>query len=754
MVDGEREITRANLSPRSLTQMDLASAVVAAALVGLAGLFAVAHLLGRRARQRRDSAALEEKIAKQQDVPRSLYPVIDPEICIGSLACLKACPEDVLGVVGGVGRLVHADQCIGHGKCAAECPVGAITLKMGTAARGVELPEVDEWFESSRPGVHVVGELGGMGLIKNAFTQGMAAARRLAEVLPRGGDGLDVVIVGAGPAGLATAFGVQHAGLRYRIFDQASVGGTVANYPRQKVVMTEPVKIPLAGKLGRSTIRKEELLESLQDAIQKNGVTVEEGVKVEGIEGEDGRFVVRTTAGPVEARKVVLATGRRGSPRKLDVPGEESTKVTYALVDPDQYRRRKVLVVGAGDSALEAAAQLVEEAQAEVVLSYRGTAFARAREANRRRVQALADRRQLTILFSSEVKEVRAREVALVHEGRPLTLANDFVIVLIGGEAPTEFLKKVGVEMERVHGKTIVRPLPAARDEEGAGFLRRHRLGLLYAVLGAAIVAFLAQKGWDYYRLAPAARRASPLHPLLKPAGPWGHGVGLVATAFMLSNFLYAARKRWAAARRLGSLRQWLHFHVFVGFMSPLVIGFHAAFQTRNQLATGTTAALFVVVATGIVGRFIYGMVPSVEGHVEELEALAAQFERLREKARPMLERSRNRARVEATLDLATRKVPRASLLGLAVRVPASALRLRFRIWRVRRFLPDRASFVRFRDALVRLNRIRYQIGFYDSLRALLRGWRVFHAALAGFLVLVMAAHIGLSLYLGYGLAH
>lgn len=732
--------------------MDLASAIVAAVLVGLGVVFAVVHLVSRHSRQRRDSAALEEKIARQQDVPRSLYPVIDPEICIGSLACLKACPEDVLGVVGGVGKLVHADQCIGHGKCAHECPVGAITLKLGTAARGVELPEVDEWFESSRPGVHVVGELGGMGLIKNAFTQGLQAARRLGESIPRGGEGVDVVIVGAGPAGLATAFGVQHAGLSYRIFDQGSVGGTIYSYPRHKIVMTEPVKVPLAGKLGKNVISKEELLETIHGAIAKNGVKVEEGVKVEGIDGEDGRFVVQTTAGRVAAKKVVLATGRRGSPRKIGCAGEESPKVTYALVDADQYRKKKVLVVGAGDSALEAAAQLVEEAQAEVALSYRGTAFARAREANRKKVEELASRKKLRILFSSEVKQIREREVELVHEGTPLTLANDYVIVLIGGEAPTEFLKKVSVDMTRYHGKTIVRPLHRVKDEEGGSFLRRHRLGILYTALGAAIVAYLAHKGWDYYVLSPLARRRSPLHPFFKPAGPWGHGVGLVATAFMLSNFLYAVRKRWDRVRGLGKIRQWLHFHVFVGFMSPLVIGFHAAFQTRNQLATGTTAALFVVVGTGIVGRFIYGLVPSVEGHVEELDALAAKFERIREKARPMLERSRNRARVEATLDLATRKVPRASLLGLALRVPASAIRLRFRIWRVRRYLPDRDAFVRFRDALVRLNRIRYQIGFYDALRSLLRGWRVFHAALAAFLVLVMAAHIGLSLYLGYGL--
>jgi dihydropyrimidine dehydrogenase (NAD+) subunit PreT len=734
--------------------MDISSHAVAAGLVGTAVVFAVVHLVRRRAAHRRDAATLTEKAARKQNVPRSLYPVIDPAICIGSLACAKACPGGVLGIVGGVGTLVHADQCMGHARCAVECPVGAIKLKLGTAERGVELPEVDEWFESSRPGVHVVGELGGMGLIKNAFDQGTEAARRLAEVVPRGGanGAVDVVVVGAGPAGLATAFGIQHAGLSYRIFDQMSVGGTIATYPRQKVVMTERTRIPLAGKLGRRVISKEELLESIQTAITRTGVHVEEGVKVEGIEGEDGRFVVRTTAGSVAARKVVIATGRRGSPRKLDVPGEESTNVAYALVDPDEYARKKVLVVGGGDSALEAAAQLVEEADAQVTISYRGEGFARVREANRKRVETLQAKKRLRILFSSQVKGIRQHEVDLVQGGREVRLPNDHVLVLIGGEAPTEFLKKVGVEMTRYHGKTVVRPLSEVRDQEQRGFLRRHRAAVLYTLLGAGVVAYLALRGWDYYLLDGPARRLSPLHAAFKPAGRWGHGVGVVAAVFMLSNFLYAGRKRWELFRRVGKLRDWLRFHVFVGFMSPLVIAFHAAFHSRNLLASGTSVALAIVVLTGIIGRFIYGLVPSVEGQVEELEALAAKFERMRERAQPILAQARQRSRVEAVFALATRAVPRGALPLLAVRVPAGALRLRVSLWRVRRYLPDPASFARFRDALLRLQRIRWQIAFYDGLRALLRGWRVFHASIAVFLVAVMLAHIGLSLYLGYGL--
>ena len=168
--------------------MESGSLLVSAA-AGVAIFAGSIHLLRRVLRQRRDAAALREKIERNQHHPRSLHPVMDPDICIGSLSCLKACPEgDILGIVDGAARLVHADHCIGHGRCAAECPVGAIRLVFGTAERGVDLPEVDEFFESSRAGVHVVGELGGMGLIKNAITQGLQAAERLGDLL-RGSDG-------------------------------------------------------------------------------------------------------------------------------------------------------------------------------------------------------------------------------------------------------------------------------------------------------------------------------------------------------------------------------------------------------------------------------------------------------------------------------------------------------------------------------------------------------------------------------------
>ncbi|HXL40347.1 MAG TPA: 4Fe-4S dicluster domain-containing protein, partial [Myxococcales bacterium] len=223
-----------------LAGVDLGRGILLAAVLGCLAL-ALIHLARRRRRHRKTAVALEEAHARGVQIPLTLHPVIDPDICIGSLTCLKSCPEgDILGIVNGAARLVHADHCIGHGKCAAECPVDAIKLVFGTSERGVDLPMIDEYFESSRPGVHIVGELGGMGLIRNAVTQGLQAAERLTQVMPkRSGSSTDVVIVGAGPAGLAAALRLREAGRSFRVLEQGSVGGTVANYPRQKIVMTE-----------------------------------------------------------------------------------------------------------------------------------------------------------------------------------------------------------------------------------------------------------------------------------------------------------------------------------------------------------------------------------------------------------------------------------------------------------------------------------------------------------------------------------
>jgi thioredoxin reductase len=633
--------------------------------------------------------------------------------------------------------------------------VGAIRLVFGTAERGVDLPEVDAFFESSRPGVHVVGELGGMGLIKNAIRQGLELAERLVTIVPRGAG--DVVIVGAGPAGLATALGLEARGVPFRVLEQDAVGGSIAHYPRQKIAMTETIDLPLVGRFGKRLISKEELLASWSRILERTGIEIECGVKVTGLSGEDGRFEVLTSGGPVPAAKVVLAVGRRGSPRRLGVPGEELAKVAYALADPEQYEGSRVLVVGGGDAALEAAIQLADSGCAEVGLSYRGAELARCREANRTRLEALAREGRIRTFLPSVVSEIRPREVLLEVAGREVTVENDFVIVNVGGELPLELLARAGVALRRYHGESPGsraaesnedRRRVAAARERGER-LRRRVLRMLFAIAGVSLLALLAWKGREYYPLSRLERLRSDLHGSMRSAGTWGHSVGIGATLFMLSNFLYAARKRWKRLAALGPIAGWLDFHVFVGFMSAPVIAFHAAFQSNNLLATATSAALGVVVGTGIVGRFIYGVVPSDGGKAVELADLLARFERLRAAMAHHLDEAGDPAR--ALLARVTAPPQAGSFALLFVRMPGESLALRLRLASVRRRFRDPGHFAEYREAVLRLAKLRWQIRFYASLKRLLRGWRVFHASLAGFLVLAIAAHIGLSLYLGYG---
>jgi thioredoxin reductase len=524
------------------------------------------------------------------------------------------------------------------------------------------------------------------------------------------------------------------------------------------------VDLPLYGKFGKKSISKEELLAGWGKVIEKAELTIAQGVKVEGIEGQDGQFRVVTNRGTVAAAKVVLAIGRRGTPRKLGAKGEELEKVLYGLKEPEQFDGARVLVVGGGDSALEAAIQLASESTAEVTISYRNAEFGRCREANRTRLGQLVAQGKVRALMASQVTAISPAEALLEVGGHPLRLPNDFVIVNVGGELPTEFLQKAGITMRRYQGRapgetstaTGLQAVGKPRRRRHAGtaedlaLLRRlWALRLLYVACGVAILGFLAWKGADYYLLSRPARLRHPLHLLLKSAGPWGHGVGIVATAFMLSNFLYAVRKRGKALTGFGDIRGWLDFHVFVGAMSPLVIAFHAAFQANNVMATSTAGALLVVMATGVVGRYIFGLVPAHGGRATELEDLAATFERLRAYAAPELAHVGPAA--EKLLDRATAPVQASFLLALFLRFPFESASLRLRLRGLRRRFQDRERFEDLRRALLKLTRLRWQLRFYGSLKRLLRGWRVFHASMAVFLVLALSAHIAVSLYLGYG---
>jgi thioredoxin reductase (NADPH) len=408
-----------------------------------------------RSHAARARAGLQKAAASGLEEPITLHPRFDLSQCIATGACVRACPEgDVIGLVGGAPVLVAPNRCIGHGACAAACPVDAISLVFGSERRGVDIPHVKETFETNVPGLYIAGELGGMGLIRNAVTQGREAIEYLTRDLERRGDGMhDVAIVGAGPAGLAATLQAEKEGLGYVTLEQEDIGGTLLSYPRHKIVMTQSMDIPIYGKCRFRRISKEELLDLWNEIIDRTGVRVHTKVRVEGIERRNGHFRIVTTQGEHEARRVVLAVGRRGTPRKLGVPGEQSGKVTYRLLEPEQYRGSRVLVVGGGDSAVEAALALARVEGCTVGLSYRKSAFGRVKEENQQRLEEVVKAGDIALHLASEVREIRPGAAVLEGETGLFELPNDYVLVFIGGELPTAFLQKIGVSVEKKFGE-------------------------------------------------------------------------------------------------------------------------------------------------------------------------------------------------------------------------------------------------------------------------------------------------------------
>lgn len=386
--------------------------------------------------------------------PASLHPIIDYNKCLGCATCVTACPEgEILGVVNDKAFLVNPSKCIGHGACKQACPADAITLVFGTSKRGVDIPLVKPNFETSIPGVFIAGELGGMGLIKNAIAQGRQAMEAVHKKPGLGkGNALDVVIVGAGPAGFcASLYAMQHK-MRYVTIEQDTLGGTVSNFPRGKVVMTSPTELPLYGKVDFTLTTKETIMDLWEKVAKKTGVKINYKERYDTLTQSKEGFIVETNKHKYLAKNVLLCIGRRGTPRKLGVEGENQNKVIYSLSDPAEFKGKHVLIVGGGNSALEAAYSISNEPGSKVTISYRSKTFSRAAEKNQNEIKEAEAAGRLTVLMESTVNEIKEKNVLLNYGGKVVDIPNDAVLVCAGGILPTPMLKAVGIEVETKFG--------------------------------------------------------------------------------------------------------------------------------------------------------------------------------------------------------------------------------------------------------------------------------------------------------------
>ncbi len=433
-------------------------------IYGIVGLFFIVVLLIYVRKLKRESQIVDEKIriAKEDGLfePVSLHPVVDVNSCIQSGACIRACPEhDILGIRNGKATVINASQCIGHGACFHACPTQAISLHIGTEKRGVDLPHVNQYFETNMKGIYIAGEIGGMGLIRNAVEQGKQAVDNLVKgIAAKGKFEYDLVVVGAGPAGISATLQAKKLGLNTLTLEQDSLGGTVYTFPRKKIVMTAPMDLPLHGKLKLYETSKQELLDLWNDILGKNSIEIQENKKVDSITIDNGGFRIFVKDGTqYTANKVLLAIGRRGTPRKLNIPGEISTKVAYRLLEPELITGKNIVVVGGGDSAIESAILLADENK--VTLSYRSAIFSRLKPRNKQALEELISANKVNVVLNSNLVSIEEEYVNVKVEGNDekVRLENDLVYIFAGGELPTQFLKNVGIVITTKFGEAILK---------------------------------------------------------------------------------------------------------------------------------------------------------------------------------------------------------------------------------------------------------------------------------------------------------
>lgn len=726
--------------------------------------------------RRRELAGMEQVVTQQRDAERRggaraqlQHPFVDLSRCLGCGKCVEACPEaGVLQMVHGQAAVVNGARCVGHAACERECPVGAITVTLGDAGERRDVPALSPELEAiGTQGLFLAGEVTAHALIHVAIDQGVQAvdtiANRLAadprSAAPSGPQhALDLAIVGAGPAGVAAALEAKRLGLSFVVLEhEASLGGTVAKYPRKKLVVTRPIELPLHGRVDQREFVKEELVALWQSIAARHALPIEHGHELRevhraaasGDPQSPATFELVTSRATVRARFVVLALGRRGLPRRLGVPGEELAKVAYSLQDARAYQRRRVLVVGGGESAVEAAVGLAEQPGTEVTLSYRQDGFFRLRPESEARLDDQVRARRVRLLLQSEVTAITPERVELaLRRGEvvePIAVANDDLFVLAGGTPPFPLLERAGVSFD-----PALRPPPRAVAEQGSGLLRALSIGFLLAS-GAFAFALWHR---DYYALPATARPLHASHEWLRPSDGLGLGFGIAAAALVVVNLLYVVRRGARGRFALGSLKAWMTSHVATGILAFLLAALHAALDPRDSVGGHAFLALGLLLLTGAIGRYLYAWLPRA-ANGREL-ALAEARAKLSAITRPDGSEPPFFAKARAQVVALVEAQPwRGTFLHRVGALLSTQRSLR----RALRTLAEQGA----RDGVApadvkralalarRAHRAALMIARFEELRALASTWRFLHRWLAALMVLLVAIHVGCALLYGGG---
>lgn len=426
---------------------------LATALLGgiIVLLFLGPYIYSIKKKEAKALRRLEITKEKGQDKPLLQHPIINQSECIGCAICTDVCPEgDVLGIINGKATVIHGSHCIGHGKCAEHCPIGAIEIGLGDISEREDIPQLTDNFESNIPGIYITGELSGMALIRNAIEHGVKAINHIHQKNISSNGTYDVIIIGAGPSGLAAGLQASKLGLNYLIIDQSDPGGTILHYPRQKMTLIQAVDIPLFGHLKEGIYQKEDLLEMWEKMIHDFKVNINIKEKLVSIDSEPSQqFQVKTSFNTYSAHHVILALGRRGTPRKLGVPGEQLPKVMYKLMDAESYQNNHILIVGGGDSAIEAALGLAHQPGNTVTISYRKSNFFRLKARNEKNIETAIEKHSLNVIFDSNIMEIAKESVKIKSGSDEIEIPNEFVFIFAGGELPFPLLDSIGIDFSK-----------------------------------------------------------------------------------------------------------------------------------------------------------------------------------------------------------------------------------------------------------------------------------------------------------------